>query len=99
LKQSARHALLKEDEEESNMELKVSKAGAGLYPQEVAVNIQSIDGLKTMLIDERAMTGQGVGIGAPITSNANGEYLVELPRETMNGEWRVWVNRDQLVGA
>ena len=28
----------------------------------------------------------------------NGKVLIELPRETASGHWRVWVHADQVVG-
>ena len=82
------------------MQLKVQEVGNGFYPQEVLVEIRSVDGDKRMLIDKRAIEGSTVKIGSPITArDMNASFLVELPRETTGGEWRIWVSADQLAGA
>ncbi len=81
------------------MNLKIHQVGNGFYPQEVLVEIRSIEGEKRMLIDKRALDGESVKVGSPITIKDGINYLVELPRETTAGEWRVWVAADQLAGA
>ena len=81
------------------MDLRVHQVGTGFYPQEVLVQILSVDGEKRMLIDKRALKGEFVGVGTPISAAEGNSYLVELPRETIGGEWRVWVSADQLEGA
>lgn len=35
-------------------------------------------------------------VGYPI-EGTDDEYLVELPQETAQGDWRVWVPKDQVV--
>jgi hypothetical protein len=81
------------------MKLKVQEVGKGFYPQEVLVEIRSAAGAKKMLIDKRALlSGNYVTVGSPI-DDRDDNFLVELPRETVVGEWRVWVPRDQLAAG
>jgi len=79
------------------MRLKVEQLGAGLHPSEVVVAITLADGRKERLVVSRRSISDGsISIGWPITEEGD-RVLVELPRETQTGAWRVWVNRNQLV--
>jgi len=82
------------------MKLKVYEVGQGFYPQEVLVEIRSAEGGKRMLIDKRGLeAGYYVKVGSPISVRDDKNYLVELPRETTAGEWRVWVAPDQVLAG
>jgi hypothetical protein len=80
------------------MKLKVREVGKGFHPMEVLVQIRGIEGERKMLIDRRSLNGGYVSVGNPI-SNLTDRLLVELPRETTVGEWRVWVPRDEVDAA
>lgn len=80
------------------MQLRVQEVGKGLYPQEVLVEIKSNEGGKKMLIDSRSVHDGYVEIGSPVAKQ-NGHWLIELPRETTIGEWRVWVSKDEVRGG
>lgn len=82
------------------MRLIVHEVGKGFYPQEILVEIKSTNGGKKMLIDERSIENKTyVRVGTPIANDHDGNLLVELPRETTVGEWRVWVPRDQVLST
>lgn len=78
------------------MQLKVQTLGEGLHPGEVLVRIDTIDGKhEEVLLDKKAVISNNVEVGRPL-QKINGHLLVELPRETTRGEWRVWVQEGDL---
>ncbi|MGO9675600.1 MAG: hypothetical protein ACLPSF_15770 [Methylocella sp.] len=77
------------------MKVKVTEVGNGLHPSEVVVAIKTCDGDQSLVVDRRALQNGFIAIGYPIRENDR-KYLIELPRETSSGSWRVWVERSQL---
>lgn len=78
------------------MRLKVHPMGEGLHPREVLVRIDTRDGKhEEVLLDKQTVVSNRVDVGRPI-QRMNGHLLVELPRETTRGEWRVWVQEGDL---
>jgi len=77
------------------MRIKVRKIGKGLHPNEVVVEVQTSDGIERLVVDRRAIEASSLSIGDPLREES-GKLLVELPRETMSGAWRVWVKRGTL---
>jgi hypothetical protein len=80
------------------MKLRVTEVGQGFHPMEVLVRIRGVEGERKMLVDRRSMDGSYVRVGNPISALEN-QFLVELPRETTGGEWRVWVPREETDAA
>jgi hypothetical protein len=79
------------------MRLLVEEIGSGLHPNEVIVAIPLADGGKERLVvSRRSLVRSSISIGWPIVEEKD-RVLVELPRETQTGAWRVWVNKKQLV--
>lgn len=78
------------------MRLHVRNVREGLHPSEVIVAVDTRDGEEVMTIDKRSMRSDTVEIGYPIDQH-DGMLLVELPRETMTGTWRVWVGKDSVT--
>ncbi len=59
--------------------------------------IQTADGgQEKLIVDRRSIIDGMIDIGFPVGSEA-GRYLIELPRETLRGSWRVWIPADALV--
>jgi hypothetical protein len=78
------------------MRLKVEKIGEGLHPSETVVAIQTKDGPVSLIVDAQVILSDStVNIGWPV-GRENDFYLVELPRETVQGSWRVWVDENEL---
>lgn len=77
------------------MRVKVKRVGKGLHPNEVVVEVKTTAGTERLVIDKRALHANSLSVGAPIQEK-QGQALVELPRETMTGSWRVWVKKDKL---
>jgi hypothetical protein len=78
------------------MRVKVQEIGAGLHPSEVVVRVRTTTGVENLVVDRRSLSGGTLSVGAPIARRGDA-WLIELPRETMSGAWRVWVRRNALT--
>lgn len=80
------------------MRLRVEKIGNGLHPSEVVVGVRTTSGVQQLHVNEDSLDAEGgVGVGWPVGQDQDGKLLlVELPGETANGSWRVWVERGDL---
>ncbi len=77
------------------MRVTVQEIGKGLHPSEVVVEVKTSTGSERLVVDKRAIRESSVAVGSPIGEHKD-SFLVELPRETMTGVWRVWVKRGAL---
>jgi len=78
------------------MRVKVSEVSEGLHPSEVVVAVSTVDGAENVVVDRRSLKADTIEVGYPIRQHDD-MYLVELPRETSSGSWRVWVHSDQIL--
>lgn len=79
------------------MLIKVELVAEGPGPSEAVVSIRTIDEATEEVVLSRRILHDGlVDVGEPLMAR-NGAYLVELPRETMSGRWRVWVPGSEAV--
>jgi hypothetical protein len=77
------------------MKVKISKRSQGLHPSEVVVTVRTTDGDQSLVVDRRSiLQGDFLAIGFPVGEEGQNS-LVELPRETSTGCWRVWVDKTQ----
>lgn len=77
------------------MRVKVKEIGESLHPSEVIVQVNTSNGYENLVVDRRSLASSSLAVGSPISQDAN-LWLVELPRETTSGAWRVWVPKDSL---
>jgi hypothetical protein len=70
--------------------------GDGLHPSEIVVAVKTIDRTENLVVDRRSLNNGAIEIGYPIRQQGR-LYLVELPRETMSGSQRVWVDSAQIL--
>ena len=76
------------------MRIRVEKVRDGLHPSEVVVAVTTAEGREQLVVHKRSLDNGTLEIGYPIGEDKDlGQYLVELPRETASGSWRVWVPR------
>lgn len=80
------------------MRIKIEVVGKGLHPNEAVVGIKTVDGPQRLVIARRTINDGFISVGWPI-DRRNQSTLIELPRETQTGAWRVWVPDDQLAEA
>jgi hypothetical protein len=79
------------------MRLKVIEIGTALHPSEVVVEIRTASGPERLAIDRRSIQNASIFVGWRALAEKRGQCLIELPRETMSGAWRVWVKRNEIV--
>lgn len=80
------------------MKLKVRPVGKGMYGDEVLVVVVTKDGEEQVILDQSALDHDSIEVGTPV-GRTNGHLLVELPRETTRGKWRVWVEEKDISAA
>lgn len=77
--------------------IKVRQVGNGLHPSEVVVEVRAAEGERERLVvDRRSLRDDTLGVGYPVGQDHD-RLLVELPRETQRGLWRVWVSPELVV--
>lgn len=70
----------------------------GLMPSEKVVRISTVEGF----CEEFTVSAKQVQGGTVIAScvgKQEGNVLLEMPRESASGKWRVWVNEDKVVSG
>lgn len=79
------------------MRLRVRNVGEGPGPGEVVVIVTTSTGsTEQIVVHTMGMDDNTIDIGNPIASNDD-QRLVELPRESMSGRWRIWVPMSAMV--
>lgn len=79
------------------MLLRVERLSDGPGPSEVVVQITTAQDIREQLvIDGTALVDNMIEIGYPIHEGED-QWLIELPRETVTGRWRVWVPKKQVA--
>jgi hypothetical protein len=78
------------------VQLKVKESRAALHPSEVVVVVSTSDGMESLVVDKGSLSGEYLEIGQPL-GQEDGRLLVELPRETYSGAWRVWVQQNDVT--
>jgi hypothetical protein len=61
----------------------------GPIPSEAVVAIATDAGTEEVIVHKSQVDANTVEVG--FIRETDGRYLVELPRETMSGRWRIWV--------
>ncbi len=69
----------------------------GLMPSEKIARIENADGrFEEVLVSTKNMSGKS--LLANEIGRTEGKVLVELPRESASGRWRIWV-KESSIGA
>ena len=78
-------------------QVRIERVREGQHPSEVVVAVRTADGgIEKLVVDQRSIHNDTLEIGYPVGED-NDRLLVELPRESVRGLWRVWVNRDSVT--
>jgi len=78
------------------MRLLVEEVGSGLHPSEAVVIVKTAKGQERLIVSKRSISNGSIEVGWPLREDGD-DLLIELPRETQAGAWRVWVNRTQIT--
>jgi hypothetical protein len=78
------------------MRVKFEYVQEGPGPSEQVVQIRTVSGSEQLVVSTRKIEGSSIDIGEPLIED-NSNYLIELPRETASGRWRVWVAASQIT--
>jgi hypothetical protein len=78
------------------MRLKVEKISEGLHPSEAIVSVKTSTGSERVVVSTRSIVGGSIPVGWPLGKSEQ-LTLVELPRETEAGAWRIWVPSGELI--
>ena len=77
--------------------VKCDKVVDGLMPAEKIARIQTADGkIEDVAVSAKSISGDKL-LAAEI-GRREGKVLVELPRESVSGRWRIWV-KESSIGA
>jgi hypothetical protein len=79
------------------MRVRIEEVGAGQHPSERIVEVATVEGPEQLVVDQRSIKDRSLDVGFPV-GQENGHLLVELPRETFRGQWRVWIDKGIVVG-
>jgi hypothetical protein len=71
---------------------------AGPGPSEQVVGIDTVEGKEEVVLHSSALVSQD-RFEVGVIGYENDRALVELPRESASGRWRVWVPASALVTA
>lgn len=75
----------------------VEQVEDGLHPSEVVVTIRTAEGRTEEVAVDRQLVEHGAMRAYPVSSGQD-RVLVELPRETLSGAWRVWMPKASVLG-
>ena len=76
----------------------IAKIEEGLVPSERVARISTADGFTEEFTVSARQVANGT-VEATYIGRQNGNVLLELPRESASGNWRVWVSSDKVDGA
>ena len=80
------------------MRLKCDILMRGPGPSETTVAISTADGKEEVVVDAALIHDDGLEVSR-VLEKTKDRALVELPRESASGRWRVWVLRSALAPA
>lgn len=69
----------------------------GPGPSELMVGVQTVEGRQEeIIVSNHSVCGNLLDVGNPLQSDS-AKVLVELPRESLAGRWRIWVPASETV--
>lgn len=79
------------------MRLQIRKISDGPGPGEVVVEVTTMTGAtEQVVVHVTGMVGDTIDVGYPLASSEE-QRLIELPRESVSGKWRLWVPQSAIV--
>lgn len=79
------------------MLVKCEMIAEGPGPSEAIVGILTVEGHREEVVISKRVFHQGtMNVGFPLNHDKN-QYLIELPRESASGRWRIWIPESEVV--
>lgn len=78
------------------MLLRCRTLAEGPGPYEAVVEIKVEGGTEEVVVHSKSVKGGAIEVGSVLAEKA-GYSLVELPRESSSGKWRVWVPKAEIL--
>lgn len=79
--------------------IKVEVLGEGQHPSERMVAVVTAEGVReTVIVDRESIENSTIDVGYPVGGNKE-RFLIELPRETTSGRWRIWLKRSDVLAG
>jgi hypothetical protein len=79
------------------MRIKITKREEGSIPSESVVTIPTARGAEVVVVHHTQATDDSVEAG--FIGEKGDQVLVELPRETLSGKWRIWIPKTAVAAA
>jgi len=77
------------------LRIKITHRENGPIPSETVVTIPTVTGSEEVVVHMSQATADGVEAG--FIGEEGDRVLVELPRETVSGRWRVWIPKTAVA--
>jgi hypothetical protein len=78
------------------MRVRTERQEAGPIPSETVVAIRTVTGsTEEVIVDASQVDENGVEVG--FIGQKGEDILVQLPRETLRGRWRLWVPKSAVA--
>ena len=79
------------------MRLQITRISEGPGPGEVVVGVTTMTGaMEQVIVHVTGMMDDTIDVGYPLASSED-QKLIELPRESVSGKWRLWVPQSAMV--
>lgn len=79
------------------MKVKCERIDDGLIPSERIVRLRTLDGNEEEVMVADTQTSEGRYLEVAAIYREGSRVLVELPRESSTGHWRLWLNSSLVV--
>jgi hypothetical protein len=80
------------------MRVKCKLLNEGPGPTEAVVEIKTTEGSEEVIVSRRLVDKDSLDVG-PLVHEEKNRVLLELPRESVSGKWRVWVPKSALAAG
>ena len=81
------------------MLVRYSELAEGPGPAEMLVGVLTMEGMQEEVVLSRRQAENGrMDVGSPLIEEAE-RCLIELPRESVSGRWRLWIPRSEILSA
>ncbi len=74
------------------MRVRIADVWPGRDFKEKIIMIETVEGSEELAVDRWSVQEQSLDVGFPVDEQ-DGQFLIQLPRETFRGVWRVWVDQ------